>query len=133
MLREQNRAHGFMMAEMIVAMSLLGLIFVGLAVSMHGFGTFNRFQWARQQCTAAAQAQLDSLVVMGKPLLAEDIERLWSKVTLSTDRSDGDGQWTGLELLEVTAETSAGPRQVTVRLARYVQPAESAKAEGGTL
>jgi len=113
---------GFLMTELIVALTLLGLIFAGLAVSMHGFGAFNRYQWARQQCLAAAQAQLDSVAARGTPIDSAQCERLWPGVTISVQQAPGMGQWEGLQRIEVTATAPAGPRQTTVALARYVQP-----------
>lgn len=129
MLRQQKTTHGFVAAEVIVSMSLLGLLVIGMAVSMHGFSMFNRLQWARQRCIAAAQAQLDSLAITGQSLSEQDVERLWPKVSLTTDRSQGSGQWAGLELLAVTAAAQAGPREVTIRMTRYVEPAQLAEGQ----
>jgi len=120
----------FMMTELIVALSLLGLIFAGLALSMQGFGAFNRHQWARQQCIAAAQAQLDSLSTRGTQIETQACQRLWPTVTMTVQRTPGAGQWDGLELARVTATSQAGPRQVRVDLARYLQPGPQ-RAEGG--
>jgi type II secretory pathway pseudopilin PulG len=110
------------MTELIVALSLLGLIFAGLALSMHGFGAFNRYQWARQQCLAAAQAHLDCLATRGVAIEPQTSERLWPRVTLSVDREPGMGRWDGLQLIQVTATSQAGPRRVKVELARYLRP-----------
>jgi type II secretory pathway pseudopilin PulG len=120
-----------MMTELIVALSLLGLIFAGLAMSMHGFGAFNRYQWARQQCIAAAQAQLDSLAARGTPIDAQTSQRLWPAVDLTLQRTPGTGQWQGLELCQVSATAQAGPKRVRVELARYMQPTPPTP-EGGS-
>ena len=122
MVRRRFTTTGFLMTDLIVALTLLGLIFAGLAVTMHGFGAFNRYQWARQQCLAAAQAQLDSVVARGTPIDSAQCERLWPGVTTSVQQAPGVGQWEGLQLIEVTATAQAGPRQTTVALARYVPP-----------
>jgi Tfp pilus assembly protein PilV len=119
-----NKHSGFMMAELIVAFTLLSMIVVGLAISIHGFGMFNRYQWARQQCLAAAQAQLDSIAARQVSIDAETCARLWPGVVISVEKEPGAGQWAGLQLIEVTATAQAGPRQTTVELARYVQPDE---------
>ncbi len=122
MSKKRGKASGFLMTETIVAITLLGLILTGLGVTVAGLARFNRYQWARQQCTAAAQAQLDSLTATGRPLSGQDIAQLWPDVTLTTDRAPGEGQWDGLELLQVTATTDTRPRHAAVRLARYVRP-----------
>jgi hypothetical protein len=108
------------MAELIVGTALLGLAIVGLAVSLQGTAMFNQYQWTRQRCVAAAEAQLDSLVTIGKPIDESEIKRLWPKVNVAVDRTPGDGPWDGLERLRVTATGVTGPRLVTVRLERYV-------------
>ena len=118
------------MTELIVALSLLGLVFAGFALSTHGFGAFNRYQWARQRCVAAAQAQLESLAIRGDPIGDQECERLWPGVSLSVRREPGTGQWEGLQWIQVTATTAAGPRSVVVELAQYAPPA-TRPGEGG--
>ena len=109
------------MAELATATALLGLLIVGMTISLSGFSMFNRYQWTRQRCLAAAQAQLDSVLVTGRPIEPPEIKRLWSEVTVAVERTPGAGAWDGLELVQVTATgRPAGARAVTVRLARYV-------------
>ena len=130
MSKRKSKTDGFLVTETIIAIVLLGLILAGLGVSTTGLTRFNRYQWARQQCTAAAQAQLDSLTATGRPLNDQALARLWPDVTLTADLTPGEGQWDGLELLEVSATTDTHPRQATVRLGRYVRPGLSL-SEGG--
>lgn len=125
--------NGFMLAELIVAMSLFALLLAGLTVSVGGFSAFNRHQWARQQCIAAAMAQLDSVAATGAPIDPDDCQRLWPRVTVSLERTPGEGQWAGLERIDVKAGTQAGPRQVVVELSRYVAPAVQPAEEEGSL
>lgn len=116
--------NGFLMAELIVAFTLLSVIVIGLAVSIHGFGMFNRYEWARQRCLAAAQAQLDSVAVRQVSIDAETCARLWPGVTIAVERRPGAGQWAGLQLIEVTATAQAGPRKANVQVTRYVESRE---------
>ena len=119
------------MADLIVGITLFGVLIAGLAVSVHGFGAFNRYQWTRQQCIAAAVAQLDSIAARGAPIEPNECERLWPHVSLSVERTPGEGQWVGLERIRVEASAPAGARQVAVELARYVgSPAQAASGEG---
>ncbi len=122
MEKKRIRCRGFLFAELIVSMSLLGLIIAGLAVSMNGFSMVNDYQWARQRCTAAAQAQLDSLVATGHPIEPQELQRLWAGVDVVTEKAPGGAPWEGLELIQVTATAQPGSRKVTVHLARYVGP-----------
>lgn len=120
MYKKRIRCRGFLLAELMVATALLGLIIAGLAVSMNGFSMVNDSQWTRQRCTAAAQAQLDGLAATGRLIEPPELKRLWPGVDVVVDRSPGAGPWEGLELIQVTAAAQAGPRRITVHLARYV-------------
>lgn len=124
-----NKYRGFLLTETIVAMSLLGLLLAGLALSLHGLAKFNRYQLIRQRCIAAAQAQLDSIVTTGEPLSDDDVNRVWPGLSVSVKRSPGAGQWQGLERLEVTAGGKSFRKDVTIRLSRYIQ-ADPSSAEG---
>ena len=110
------------MAELLTGIALIGLILAGLGVSMHAFSRFNEYQWARQRCIAAAQAQLDSITATGQSIGPEEMKRLWSNVEVSVHTTPGTGPWDGLERVQVTATAQPGPKPVTVRLGRYVNP-----------
>ena len=122
-LKTQNC--GFMLTEMIVAATLLATLLVGLALSLHGFARFNRYQLVRQRCIAAAQAELDSITATGTPIGDEDFKHLWPKLTVSIKSSPGTGQWQGLKLIEVTANGKSFRKEVKVQLSRYVLGDES--------
>ncbi|OHB73835.1 MAG: hypothetical protein A2Z25_10220 [Planctomycetes bacterium RBG_16_55_9] len=122
-----GRYRGFLMTEVIVALSLLGLLLAGLALSLSGFARFNRYQLVRQQCIAAAQAQLDSIAATGQPLPDGDFKRLWPKLSVSVKRSPGAGQWEGTELIEVTANGMSFHKEVKIKLSRYILRNEPAQ------
>lgn len=129
---EKNRIQcgGFLLTELMVATALLGMIITGLAVSLNGFSMVNDSQWARQRCTAAAEAQLDSVTATGRPIEPPELQRLWPGVKVMVHRSAGATPWDGLELVQVAASAQAGPRKVTVHLARYLRR-DAAATEGG--
>ncbi|MDY0358044.1 MAG: type II secretion system protein [Sedimentisphaerales bacterium] len=133
MSKRIRQTNGFMLAELIVAMSLFALLLAGLTVSVGGFSAFNRHQWARQQCIAAAMAQLDSVAATGAPIDSDECKRLWPRVTVSLERTAGEGQWAGLERIDVKASAQAGPRHVIVELSRYITPAVQPAEEEGSL
>ncbi len=120
MVAERIRIRGFVLAELAVSISLLGLILAGLAVSMQGFAKLNHYQWTRQRCVAAAEAQLDSLTATGRPIDDAQLKRLWPEVNVVMDPEAGAGVWEGLTLVRITATGRTGAREVTVRLERYV-------------
>ncbi len=125
---KNQRHEGFLLTEMVVSMTILGILLTGLALSLHGFAKFNRYQLVRQQCIAAAQAELESIATTGGQIPDEDFARLWSNVSVSTEKSSGTGQWVGMELVEVTAVGMSFRKEVKIQLSRYF-PADSA-AEG---
>jgi type II secretory pathway pseudopilin PulG len=115
-----GRYGGFFFAEIIIALSVMGLLLAGLAMSLYGFAKFNRYQLVRQQCIAAAQAQLDSIAVTGEPIREEDLSRLWPNLSISIKKSPGAGQWLGMELVEVTAIGRSFRKEVKIGLSRYM-------------
>ena len=121
---------GFFITEIVVASAILAILLVGLALSLYGFAKFNRYQLVRQQCIAAAQAELDSITITGKPIPDEDFKRLWPKLGVNIKSSAGTGQWQAMTLVEVTANGMSFSKEVKVQLARYVLADESlAKGE----
>jgi type II secretory pathway pseudopilin PulG len=117
---KNKKYSGFLLTEVIVASGVLGVILIALALSMYGFAKFNRYQLVRQQCTAAAQAELESITTTGKPITDEDFKRLWPRLDVNIKSSAAAGQWQGLSLVEVTANGMSYNKEVKVRLARYV-------------
>jgi hypothetical protein len=111
---------GFFITEIGVASAILAILLVGLALALHGFAKFNRYQLVRQQCIAAVQAELDSISATGKPIPEDNFKRLWPKLSINIRKSAGNGQWQGMTLIEVTASGKSYSKDVTVRLSRYV-------------
>jgi len=120
-LADENRKYkGFLLTELTVALTILGILLASLSLSLNGFRRLNHYQLARQRCTAAAQAQLDSIVVTGQAIPEEDFNRLWPQLSFSIEQSDGCGQWEGLKLVTVKTQVGSFGRDVEVRLNRYI-------------
>jgi len=119
-LGKNKKNSGFLLSEITIGLTVLGILLVGFALSLHAFAKFNRYQLERQRCIAAAQAQLDSIAVTGKPIPAEDFERLWPRLIVSVKNSAGTGQWAGIQLVEVTTKGKSFRNEVKVRLSRYI-------------
>lgn len=111
---------GFLLTELMVALTVLGTLLACLALTLHHFRKFNEHQLARQRCIAAAQAELDSITVTGEAISQGDFERLWPRLSVSVEQSDGAGQWKGLKLVKVRAKDSSFKKSVTVELCRYI-------------
>ena len=122
---KNKKRGGFFITEITVASAILGILLVGLALSLYGFAKFNRYQLVRQQCIAAAQAELDSIAIMGKPIPDEDFKRLWPKLDVNVKSTAGTGQWQEITLVEVTAKGKSFNKEVKVQLAGYVLADES--------
>ena len=126
---KNRRYEGFLLTELVVSMTILGIVVAGLALSLHGFAKFNRYQLVRQQCVAAAQAELESMAATGGPIPDEDFDRLWSNLSVSIKKSPGIDQWSAMELVEVTAVGKSFRKEVKIQLSRYF-PGDTPPAEG---
>jgi len=126
---KNNRYRGYLFAEMMAALAVMGVLLVGFAVSLNGFRRFNHYQLVRQRCIAAAQAHLDSITERGKPLNDEDFKRLWPKLTVSVQESPGVDQWQGLKLAEVAVHGRSFNKRVQVKLSRYILEDKSLTGE----
>jgi len=113
---------GFLWTELVVALGILGILLTCLAISLSGFRRFNYYQMTRQRCISAAQAQLDCIAVTGSAIGDEDFERLWPKLSVSVEKSDGLGQWQGLTLITVKTKAKSLNRDIEVELRRYILP-----------
>jgi type II secretory pathway pseudopilin PulG len=127
--RQSAVARGFLLTELIVGLSVVGLLLAGLIFSLTGFAKFNRYQLIRQQCIAAAQAQLDSIAMTGRPIPDEDLSRLWPGIAIAVKQTPGEGQWQGTHRLDVTASGKSARTEVSIRLSRYIF-GEKSSAEG---
>jgi type II secretory pathway pseudopilin PulG len=126
--RKKIRSSGVLLVEVIVAITVLGTIILALALSLHAFGKFNKYQLVRQQCIAAAEAQLDSITATGKSVSDKELTVLWPKVTVDVERIQGTDRWKFAELIRVTAKAKAGRKDVIVELSRYVIPKQTVVA-----
>ena len=120
MSHKKRRYGGFLFAEIAVALTVMAMLLAGVAFSMNGIAKFNRYQLVRQRCIAAAQAQLDSLTATGKPIEDEDFSRIWPQLTVSVEKSAGQGQWQDTQLVKVTTSGRYLRKQVTIELSRYI-------------
>lgn len=122
----KRKNNGWIVIELTTAMMLLAMILGGLAVSIHAFRTAARINLAREQCMAAGQAQMDSVIITGKPLGDEDIQRLWPGVEVEVTMSQGNDQWQGLQMISVTAKDDK-IRFANVTLSRYLNKSQENK------
>lgn len=121
MLKVQKNS-GWITAEVIAFVALIIIIGGALAVSLKDTARFNKLQLVKQQCIAAASAQLDSITATDKPIEEARFDRLWPAVTFEIERTPGKGDFEQLEMVTVTAAAKAGKRQVNINLSRYLKP-----------
>lgn len=124
MTDNKNRYGGFLFAEIMVGLTVMAMLLAGMAFSLNGLAKFNRYQLIRQQCIAAAQAELDSLTATGEPIKDEDFSRIWPRLSVSIEESNGQGQWQGTQLVKVTTSGKYLRKQVTIELSRYISRGE---------
>jgi len=118
-MHPSRHRRAFMLAELMVALAVLGTLMVCLALTLNGVRKFHHVLWIRQQCMAAAQAQIDSLMATGITIDPNKIATLWPRVKVETQVRPGQGQWRDLDLVQTTASGPSGRRTVSVTLARY--------------
>lgn len=120
MLRKKRRYGGFIFAEIAVSLTIMAMLLAGIAFSMNGIAKFNHYQLIRQQCIAAAQAELDSLTATGKPINDDDFSRIWPQLNVSIEKSTGKGQWQVTQLVKVTTTGRYLRKHVFIELSRYI-------------
>ena len=125
----KRRSGGFIFAEIAVSLTVVAMLLAGVAYSLNGIAKFNHYQLVRQHCIAAAQAELDSLTATGEPISDEDFSRIWPQLTVSIEKSAGQEQWQGAQLVKVTTSGKYLRKQVIIELSRYISRNESL-AEG---
>ena len=118
----RKKYSGYLLTEMIVGLTVLITILACIAMVMKTFKDLNQYQLTRQRCISAAQGQLDSIAVTGKPISDEEIKGLWPKMKIEIEQTDGTGQWEGLELVKVKATSKDMRKEISVELARYFSP-----------
>jgi type II secretory pathway pseudopilin PulG len=124
MMKTHRKQKGMLSVELVVAISVLATILTVLVTLGASFGKLNNNLWARHICRNAGQAQMDSIAVTGKPIEDAVFEKLWPDVTCQLETSDGDGQWQGLQRIDLTLSKKVKQKDVQVQLTRYLPPAE---------
>jgi prepilin-type N-terminal cleavage/methylation domain-containing protein len=112
---------GFTIMELLVSISVLGILLLSFSLTLNEFRKFNRRQVVKQQCISAAQAQLDSISVTGRQISAEDFNSLWPAITCSVEITEGNDQWKGLKLASVKTAGKSFSREITVNLSRFIR------------
>ena len=116
---KKRKYRGFFFTELVVSLAILGVILAGLAMSLDGIRRFNGYQLVRQRCVSAARAELDSIAMTGKAIDESNFKRLWPKMSVSIEESEGTGQWEGMQLVRVTTSAESFNNNVEIRLGRY--------------
>jgi hypothetical protein len=133
MTTKHVRYCGLMMTELIVSLTVLGMLMVTFAISLDGFRRLNHYHFTKQRCVSAAQAMLDSIAITGKAIDEADVNRLWPGVIIKIDELEGTDQWKGLKLISVSAKGTTGNKNVEVRLSRYFSKGDIAISKAGDI
>ena len=120
MQSKKRKYEGFVLAELIMSMAVLGFLLVVIAISLGGYKRFADYQLTKQRCTSAAQAELESIAATGKKIDQEEFSRLWPAMQVTVEESVGKGQWENLKLVKVTTSVKNSNRGVKVQLAIYL-------------
>jgi type II secretory pathway pseudopilin PulG len=115
---------GWITIELVVAIGVLVAILAALGSILYSSGNYNRILWARQQCLAAGQAQLDCIAKTGKPVPPADAERLWPGIQCTLETEPGTGPWEPLRLVRVGVRARIKNKTVAVVCSRYLRVEE---------
>ncbi len=121
MINKRIKRKGIFITEIIMSLTVLGMLIFVLVISLHGLAKFNLYQLVRMQCTAAAQAQLDSIAATGQPVSDEEFKRLWPKLDVSVEQTQGEVQWSGLKLIKVETKGMSYNTPVKISLSKYME------------
>jgi len=116
---------GWVLTESILSLALLGILLAAIAMAGRSGRDFNQVMLTRQQCVAAAQAQLDSIAATGDTIDDQKVTQLWPGVRVQVERTAGQAQWRDMTLVKATAAATAGGRNVKIELARYLPREDS--------
>jgi type II secretory pathway pseudopilin PulG len=111
---KRHRQSGWLTIELAVALAVLLTIMAALGSLLYSTGNYNRILWARQQCIAAGQAQLDSIAKTGNPLPPADVERLWPGIHCTVEAAPGTGPWQALRQVRIQVNTRVRNKTVEV-------------------
>jgi hypothetical protein len=114
-----------MLAEMVISAGLLTMLICCFGAAQSALGRFNHHQLVRQQCIAAAAAQIQQFIATGKEIEPQQIKRLWPGVRIKLRHSPGQGAWAGLTLVEAVATGDSRGKEVRVELRRYARIKEA--------
>lgn len=117
---KQKHNRGYLLAEAIVALMVLGIILGVLSSLVASVSQASIRIFARQKCIAAALAQLDSVDFTGELLSVEQIESLWPGVQIELKQSPGTESNAGLIKYTATALIVIGDSEIISRQVRYL-------------
>lgn len=123
-MKKNAQYNGLVMVEILVCLFLVLALTAALMTAIRFFGHTNRQQLARQQCTAAAQAQLDAITFDGLPLSEQDMKALWPAVTCTVGKVPGLDVWQALDLYTVQAKAVVHGREISIQAKRYIRRQE---------
>jgi type II secretory pathway pseudopilin PulG len=124
MTMKRQKRSGWITLELVVAIGVLMAIIAALGSILYSSGKYNRMLWARQQCIAAGQEQLDCIAKTGHPIPSTDFERLWPGIQCALEFTPGTGSWDALRLVRVQLHTRVRNKTVEVLCSRYLQVEE---------
>jgi len=123
-MKKNIKQQGTVLIEVMVSLFLVIALTAALMTSLRFFGLTNRRQLTRQQCIAAAQAQMDAITFRNSPLSEQEIKQLWPAVTVTVDKTPGLDVWQELDLYTVNAKAVVHGRDISIQAKRYIRRQE---------
>lgn len=120
MTSQHKKHNGLIFVETCTALALLSVLLTAFAITLNSYKQFNHRQLVSQRCIAACQAQIDSIAATGRPIPDDELTRLWPKLRITFELTQGQGDWAGLRLIRVTSSAKSHRKEVEVTLGRYI-------------
>ena len=115
-----TKRSGWLTTEMVIAIGILATLISMLGVVGNAFKKMNDYRWTRHTVLTAGQAQMDAIVVTGKPIDDETFRRLWPKVQCKVDITQGTDQWFGLQKIQLDLSAKCRERIIETSMVRYI-------------
>ena len=116
----RKKQSGWLSIEMVIVIGIMAALISVLGVVGNSFKKANDHRWTRHTVLTAGQAQMDAIVITGKPIDEETFRRLWPKVQCTVDITEGGGQWQGLQKIQLDLSAKARERTVKTSMVRYI-------------
>ncbi len=119
-MKNKRRQKGSIGIEVAVSIALFAVIAASSLMLIQSMGRLNHHLWKRHTCFAAGQAQMDAIRITGRAIEEEQFQSLWPNVECEIRKSQGKGQWSGMEKIELVLSSKDEGSKVEISLVSFI-------------